>query len=55
MDYGIVSILDIMVQPIKIFVKYVGVIMDIQVPLMIIDRRDVSFMSACSQTVGSHT
>ena len=30
-----------------IFVECVGVIMGIQIPLMIIDRRGVSIMSAC--------
>ena len=43
MDY------DIVVQPMKIFVEYVGVIMGIQVTLMIIDRRGVSIMYACSR------
>jgi len=33
-------------KPIKIFVEFVGVIMGIQVPLMVIDRRGVSIMSA---------
>ena len=37
-------------KPIKIFVEYVGVITGIQVPLLIIDRRGVSVMSACSRT-----
>ena len=32
MEYGIVSILDSVVQPIEIFVEYVGVIMDIHGP-----------------------
>ena len=35
-----------------IFVECVGVIMGIQIPLMIIDRRGVSVMSAYSRTVG---
>jgi len=35
-----------------IFVECVGVIMGIQIPLMIIDRRGVSIMSAYSRTVG---
>ena len=35
-----------------IFVKYVGFIMGIQIPLMIIDWRGVSIMSACFRTVG---
>ena len=43
-----------MVQTI-IFVECVGIIMGIQIPLMIIDRRGVSIMSACSRTVGWHT
>ena len=30
----------------RFIVEYVGVITDLQVPLMIIDRRDVSIMSA---------
>ena len=33
------------VRPIKIFVEYVGTNMGIQVPLLVIDQRDVSFMS----------
>ena len=33
------------VQPIKIFVEYVGANMNIQVPLLLIDRRCVSVMS----------
>jgi hypothetical protein len=37
-------------KPIKIFVEFVGVIMGIQVPLMVIDRRSVSIMSARSRT-----
>ena len=39
-----------MVQLIKIFVECVGVIMDIQVLLMVIDRRGVSIMSAYFRT-----
>ena len=35
----------ITVQPIKIFVGYVGANMSIQVPLLVIDRRGVSVMS----------
>ena len=35
----------ITVQSIKIFVEYVGANMSIQVPLLVIDRRRVSFMS----------
>ena len=35
----------IMVRPIKIFIEYVGTNMSIQVPLLVIDRRGVSFMS----------
>ena len=35
----------ITVLPIKIFVEYVGANMRIQVPLLVIDRRDVSVMS----------
>ena len=35
-----------------IFVECVGVIMGIQIPLMIIDRRGVSVMSAYSRTIG---
>ena len=33
------------VQPIKIFVEYVGANMGIQVPLLIIDQRGISIMS----------
>ena len=33
------------VRPIKIFVEYVGANMNIQVPLLVIDRRRVSVMS----------
>ena len=35
----------ITVQPIKIFIEYVGANMSIQVPLLVIDRRVVSVMS----------
>ena len=35
----------ITVQPIKIFVEYVGTNMSIQVPLLVIDQRGVSVMS----------
>ena len=35
----------ITVRPIKIFVEYVGDNMSIQVPLLVIDRRDVLVMS----------
>ena len=35
----------IMVQPIRIFVEYVGANMSIQVTLLVIDRRGVSVMS----------
>ena len=35
-----------MVQMIVIFVERVGVITDLQVPLLVIDRRGVSVMSA---------
>jgi hypothetical protein len=50
MEYVIVSILDIVVQPIKIFFKYVGIIMDIKVPILIIDQRCILIMSTDSQT-----
>ena len=33
------------VRPIKIFIEYVGANMSIQVPLLVIDQRDVSVMS----------
>ena len=36
----------ITVRPIKIFVEYVGINMGIQVPLLVIDQRGVSVMSA---------
>ena len=35
-----------------IIVDYVGAIMDLQIPLMVIDRRGVFIMSAYSRTVG---
>ena len=35
----------ITVQPIKIFIEYVGTNMSIQVPLLVIDQRGVSVMS----------
>ena len=35
----------IMVQPIKIFIEYVGANMSIQVPLLVIDQRGVSVVS----------
>ena len=35
----------IIVQPIKIFVEYVGANMSIQVPLLVIDWRGVTVMS----------
>ena len=35
-----------------LFVKCVGFIMGIQIPLMIIDQRGVSIMSAYSRTIG---
>ena len=44
MTKGIMYV-DIVVRPIKIFVKYVGANMSIQVPLLVIDRRHVSGMS----------
>jgi hypothetical protein len=46
----IICILDIVVQSINIFVECVRVIMDFQVPLLIIDRSDISIMSAYPQT-----
>jgi hypothetical protein len=49
-EYGIVLILDIVVQPIKIDVEYVGVIMYIQISLLIIDCGGVSIMPAYSRT-----
>ena len=35
----------ITVRPVKIFIEYVGANMSIQFPLLVIDRRSVSFMS----------
>ena len=40
-----ITYVDIAVRPIKIFVEYVGTNMSIQVPLLVIDWRGVSFMS----------
>ena len=40
-----ITYVDIAVQPIKIFVEYVGTNMSIQVPLLVIDQRGVSVMS----------
>ena len=40
-----ITYVDIAIQPIKIFVEYVGTNMRIQVPLLFIDRRGVSVMS----------
>ena len=39
----------------KVIVEYVGAVMDLQIPLMVIDQRCVSIMSTCSRTVGWHT
>ena len=36
----------------KVIIEYVGAVMDLQIPLMVIDRRCVSIMSTCSRTVG---
>ena len=36
----------------EVIVEYVGAVMDLQIPLMVIDRRCVSIMSTCSRTVG---
>ena len=36
----------------ELIVEYVGAVMDLQIPLMVIDRRGVSIMSAYSRTVG---
>ena len=36
----------------KVIVEYVGAVMDLQIPLMVIDRRGVFIMSAYSRTVG---
>ena len=46
----IIVVHDMVVQPIKIFVECVGVIMDILVPLMVIDWRGFLIMSARSRT-----
>ena len=43
--YGINKILDTVIQPIKIFVQYVGTNMGIQVPLLVIGQRGVSVIS----------
>ena len=40
-----ITYLVIVVRLIKIFVEYVGANMSIQVPLLVIDQRDVSVMS----------
>ena len=40
-----ITYVDIAVRPIIIFVEYVGTNMSIQVPLLVIDRIDVSVMS----------
>ena len=45
-----ITYVDIAVQPIKIFIEYVGTNMSIQVPLLVIDRRGVSVMSTSSRT-----
>ena len=47
MGYGVYGSIDHV-----IIVKCVGFIMGIQIPLMIIDRRGVSIMSAYFRTVG---
>ena len=44
MTKGIMYVV-ITVRPIKIFVEYVGANMGIQVPLLVINERDVSVMS----------
>ena len=36
----------------EVIVEYVGAIMDLQIPLMVIDGRGVFIMSAYSRTVG---
>ena len=36
----------------EVIIEYVGTVMDLQIPLMVIDRRGVFIMSAYSQTVG---
>ena len=43
------------VQAMMNFVEYLGVIMGVLIPLLIIDRRGVSVMSTYSRTVGWHT
>ena len=43
MTKGIMYVV-IMVRPIKIFIEYVGANIGIQVPLLVIDQRDVSVM-----------
>ena len=40
-----ITYVDIAVRPIKIFIKYVGTNMSIEVPLLVIDKRGVSVMS----------
>ena len=40
-----ITYVNIVVRPIKIFAEYVGNNTSIQVPLLVIDRRSVSFMS----------
>ena len=40
-----ITYVDIVVRPIKIFIEYVGTNMSIQVPLLVIDWRNVSVMS----------
>jgi hypothetical protein len=49
-EYGIIWILHIVVQPIKILVEYVEIIMDIQIPILTIGERDASIMYACCRT-----
>ena len=41
-----ITYVDIAVRPIKILVEYVGTNMSIQVPLLVIEERGVSVMSA---------
>ena len=36
----------------EVIVEYVGAVMDLQIPLMVIDGRSVFIMSAYSRTVG---
>ena len=36
----------------EVTVEYVGAVMDLQIPLTVIDRRGVFIMSAYSRTVG---